>query len=100
MQQLSRRARRGSCAPGRPSCCLLGVDEAAHKKGQDYNTVVTDPAAHDVLEVLRGRDGKALSAWLSALPEPVRAGIAAVAIDMSAPYRQVVRERLPGTSAV
>ncbi len=43
---------------------------------------MTGLAAREVLEVLRGLDGKAPQSWLSALPEEVRARIAAVAIDM------------------
>lgn len=88
-------ARRPPVAPR-----VLGIDEAAHKKGQDYNTVVTDPQAHEVLEVLRGRDGASLQSWLSALPADVRAGIAAVAIDMWAPYRRVAAACLPEATVV
>lgn len=74
---------------------LIGIDEASHRRGLIFNTVVTDPQARDVLEVVEGRDGKALQAWLLALPEETRLGIEAVSVDMWAPYLKVVRRTLP-----
>lgn len=79
---------------------VLGIDEAAHRRGQVFNTVVTDPIAPGVLEVLEGRDGKALRAWLSGLPDEVKRGIEAVSVDMWAPYLKVVRATLPDALVV
>lgn len=79
---------------------VLGIDEASHRRGLVFNTVVTDPRAPGVLEVLEGRDGKALQAWLLGLPEEVRRGIDAVAVDMWAPYLKVVRRVLPHAAVV
>ena len=79
---------------------ILGIDEAAHRRGQVFNTVVTDPRAPGVLEVLEGRDGKALKTWLSALPDEVKRGIEAVSIDMWGPYLKVVRSTLPDALVV
>ncbi len=74
---------------------VIGIDEASHRRGLVFNTVVTDPQAPGVLEVVEGRDGKALQAWLLALPEEIRLGIEAVSVDMWAPYLRVVRRTLP-----
>lgn len=80
-------------APPRPR--VIGIDEASHRRGLVFNTVVTDPLAPGVIEVLEGRDGKSLQAWLVALPEDVRSGIEAVSVDMWAPYLKVVQRCLP-----
>lgn len=79
---------------------VIGIDEASHRRGLIFNTVVTDPLAPGVIEVLEGRDGKALQAWLLTLPEDVRSGIEAVAVDMWAPYQKVVRRCLPQATVV
>ncbi len=89
----------GACAVIERGCAtaprVIGIDEASHRRGLVFNTVVTDPRAPGVLEVLEGRDGKALQAWLLALPEETRLGIEAVSVDMWAPYLKVVRRTLP-----
>ncbi|MDP9222924.1 MAG: transposase, partial [Actinomycetota bacterium] len=66
----------------RPAPTVLAIDEAAFKKGQDYNTVVSDVTNRYVLETLRERDGDWLAAFLLGFDDDFKAGIQAVVMDL------------------
>jgi len=53
-----------------------------------------------LLAQVEGRTSAATIAWLNAQPEPWRAGITHVAIDLSAAYAKAVREALPAAVLV
>lgn len=53
----------------RPLPRVLATDEAAFKKGQDYNTIESDVTGRYVLETLRGRDGDWLAVFLLTLDD-------------------------------
>lgn len=72
---------------------VLGMDEFSMKKGRRYETVFCDLEAPRVLEVVEGRDQKAVQAYLEGLREPE--GVAVVVIDMSQTYREVAILCLP-----
>jgi transposase len=73
----------------------LSLDEAHHRRGHDFATVVSDLDRRCVIEVLDGRDRRTVERWLSALPAEVRAGIEVVSIDPYDGYRQAIRAVLP-----
>jgi transposase len=79
----------------RPSPRVLAVDEAAFKKGQDYNTIVSDVVGRYVLETLRGRDGDWLAVLLLTLDGDIKKGVRAVVMDLWEPYHRVVAALLP-----
>jgi hypothetical protein len=53
------------------------------------------PSGSAVLDVVDGRRGTAVRWWLRQRPEPWRARIEIVAIDMSAEFRAAIRDVLP-----
>ncbi len=79
----------------------LGIDEIAEHKGRNafdllfYNLDTGQP-----IEMLRGRTKKNLTAYLTALPEAVKAEIEEVCIDMWRPYAQAVSDALPQAELV
>lgn len=79
---------------------LLAIDEAAFKKGQDYNTIVSDVTGRYVPETLRGRDGDWLAVFLLTLDDDVKKGLRAVVMDLWEPYHRVVAALLPGAARI
>jgi transposase len=55
--------------PERP-VTVLGVDDFAIKKGQNYGTVLIDCEDGRVIDLLPGRDAAPLASWLHAHPKP------------------------------
>ncbi len=79
----------------RPAPTTLAIDEAAFKKGQDYNTVVSDVTNRYVLETLRERDGDWLAVFLLGLENDFKEAIRAVVMDLWEPYHKVVAALVP-----
>jgi len=74
----------------------LGLDEKSFGRGQDYATVLTDPAGQRVLEVVAGRTQEAGEEALErGVPAEQRSVVQAVSIDMSAPYKAAIETKLP-----
>ena len=48
---------------------VLGVDDFALRRGRRYGTVLVDLASHHIVDMVAGRDGDRLAAWLSGHPE-------------------------------
>lgn len=84
--------------PARPT--RLCIDESAHRRGQIYNTIVSDPDAPRVIDMMETRHRRPLENYLASLPQEVTAGIAEVAIDMWEPYRLAIRAALPDAEIV
>jgi transposase len=80
----------------------LGVDEKSFRRGQDYISVLVDLEAEAprVLEAVAGRDTLAAVSLLETLPEPARASVEAVAMDLSAAYAAASRQVLPQADVV
>jgi transposase len=77
----------------------IAIDEIAVGKGQRYFTVVLDLETGAVVFVGDGRGGDALKPFWRRLRR-TRAHIEAVAMDMSAAYRQAVSAHLQGAAIV
>ena len=73
----------------------LGVDEKAAAKGQRYLTLVCDLAQGTVEYIADDRKQASLDGYFTGLTETQREGIAAVAMDMWAPYVESVRTHVP-----
>jgi transposase len=73
----------------------LSLDEAAHRRGHELATVVSDLDRRRVIDVLDGRSQRVVARWLRALPEPERHAIEVVSIDPYEGYRQAIRAELP-----
>jgi transposase len=86
---LLRRIRDASIEPT-PSARYVGIDDWAIRKGQCYGTIVVDLERSRVLDLLSGRDGKAVKAWLQAHPE-----VELISRDRSAAYTEAAREGAP-----
>jgi transposase len=77
----------------------IAIDEIAIAKGHRYLTVVMDLESGAVVFVGNGRGADALKPFWKRL-RPSGAKIAAVAMDMSAAYRQAVATELPKAKIV
>jgi transposase len=78
----------------------LGIDEKSFRRGQDYVSVLTDIDKGCVQEVVQGRDQASAINLLESIPEELREGIEAVAMDMSGPFASAVKRVLPGADIV
>jgi transposase len=76
------------------------IDESAHRRKQIYNTIVSDPDAPRVIDLIETRHRLPLERYLAGLPEDVKADIGEVVIDMWEPYRLALGAALPGTKIV
>jgi DNA-binding NarL/FixJ family response regulator len=63
--------RRVTNAPDEPAPPprYVGIDDWATRKGHTYGTIVIDLERGTVIDLLPGRDGEALKAWLAANPQ-------------------------------
>lgn len=78
----------------------LNIDEQSHRRGQIYNTVVSDPDEPRVVDLIETRKEAAVAAFLAALPDEVKEAIEEVCIDMFEPYRRAIRAELPDATIV
>ena len=77
---LLRRIKDAPAAPV-PAPRYIGVDDWALRKGQRYGTIVIDLERGQVLDLLEGRDGEALKAWLKEHP-----GVEVITRDRATAY--------------
>ncbi len=68
----------------------IGVDDFAYKKGRNYCTVIVNETDHHIIDILDGRDGKALKEWLKQNKH-----VRTVTRDRSSAYAKVLTEELP-----
>ena len=78
----------------------LAVDEIAVKKGHHYMTVVLDYDTGRVVWTGADRQTATLDRFFENMPEHVRSGIEAVAVDMWDPYIQSVKNWCPAADIV
>ena len=69
---------------------MIGVDDWAKKRGQDYGSILVDLEAHRVIDLLPNRQADALAAWLSQHPE-----IQLVTRDRSKEYAYGIQKGAP-----
>jgi transposase len=79
----------------RPAPKVISIDEAAMRKGRNYNTVITDVVSRYVIDTVQGRTETALSTWFSSLDPLTRDGIEVVVMDLWGPYRAMISRALP-----
>jgi transposase len=89
--------RRVKSAPEKndPPPRYVGVDDWAWKKGQRYGTLLVDLERGRVIEILSGRDGKALAEWLRAHPE-----VEVISRDRWTAYAQAATDAAPQAKQV
>jgi len=68
----------------------IGIDDWAYRRGQTYGTIICDLETHDIIDVLKGRDGDTLEKWLRGHSE-----IEVVSRDRSSTYSSAVTKVLP-----
>jgi transposase len=78
----------------------LCIDEQSQRRGRIFNTVISDPDARRVIDLVEHRTGPVVRAYLEAMPESVRASIKEVCIDMWDPYRKAIQAALPQAAIV
>lgn len=68
----------------------IGVDDWAYRRGQAYGTIICDLETHNIIDVLKGRDGETLEKWLLGHPD-----IEIVSRDRASAYSSAVTNVLP-----
>ena len=80
---------------GAPAPRVLGVDDWAIRRGQNYGTILVDLERGEVIDLLPGRDGEPLKRWLRDHP-----GIEVVSRDRASAYAQAAAAAAPGAAQV
>lgn len=83
----------------------IGVDEtkylAANATARTrWISAICDLDARQVIDVIEGRQGPELSAWLGAQPEPWRDAVTVTVTDLHEPFRRSLATHLPNAVAV
>ena len=76
--------------PAHQTPLVLGVDDWAKRKGQDYGTILVDLEQGQIVEILPDRTAEGLKRWLQAHP-----GVEIVARDRASAYAEGIREGAP-----
>ncbi len=76
------------------------IDEKSFLKGQSYASVLYDLGGSRVVDVVQERTQEAATALLGSLPQDVRDGIEAVAVDMWDPFLAAIKTTLPTATIV
>lgn len=74
---------------------IIGVDDFAFKKRNDYGTVIVDEKTHRPVAILDGRDGKTLKEWLESNKH-----VTTVTRDRASAYASAIKEVLPAAMQV
>ena len=78
----------------------VGIDEKSFLKGHHYASLLYDINGKRVIEVVENRTKEAATELLKSLPEEVKEGIEAVAVDMWDPFLSAIKENLPNAEIV
>ena len=78
----------------------VGIDEKSFGRGQSYVSVMTDPQASRVLDVVPDRTEEAADTLWNTLTKAQRASIEAVSIDMWQAYENSVKTNAPQAEIV
>lgn len=73
----------------------IGIDDWAYRKGQSYGTIIVDGHTHKVIDLLEGRDGKALKLWLEKNKQ-----VKVVTRDRANAYAAAIQEILPDATQI
>jgi transposase len=76
--------------PAHPAPRCVGIDDWAIRKGKSYGTILIDLERSRVLDLLPGRDGETLKAWLREHP-----GVEVITRDRWAAFTQAAAEAAP-----
>lgn len=81
-------------------CCpqVLGIDEHTLHKGQKFSTTLCDLKNHKVFDLVAGRSNQALEPYFQQLKG--RDKVRVVCIDLSSPYRKLIRRYFPNARIV
>jgi transposase len=83
----------------------VGVDETKRlarkrRRATRWISPICDVARHVVIDVIKGRDGAELEAWLDRQPQAWRDAVVATVTDLHEPFRQALAKHLPNATAV
>lgn len=81
---------RSTSLPERLAPRVLGVDDWAIRRGQNYGTILVDLETHRPVDLLRGRSAETLKEWLKANP-----GVQIISRDRSKEYKAAIDDVLP-----
>jgi transposase len=73
-----------------PQTDIVGIDDWAYKKRYTYGTIIVDGRTHQPIDLLDGRDGKALKAWLAENKQ-----VKVITRDRANAYATAIQEVLP-----
>jgi transposase len=95
---------RGLARRGADEVAFVGMDEKSFlhgKEADDFACVMTDLDNHRILDVARGRSEEGAKALVDKALNPAQQYmVCGVAMDMSAPFRKAVRDRMPNADVV
>jgi transposase len=94
VQQLKLKSKEYQCEVPR----ILGIDEHFFTKKKGYATTFCDLRKHEIYDVVLGRSEKSLEGYLNALKGKDK--VFMVCIDLSSPYRAMVRKHFPNAKIV
>ncbi len=97
---LERAVERGLRVRNLEGTARVGIDEKSFRRGQSYVSVLTDHDGQRVIEVVEGRDKKAVDGIWGVFSENQKAGIEAVAMDMWQAFENSVCANLPNAVIV
>lgn len=81
---------RSTPQPERLTPRVLGVDDWAIRRGQNYGTILVDLETHQPVDLLQGRSTETLKEWLKANP-----GVQIISRDRSKEYKAAIDDVLP-----
>jgi transposase len=87
---LLRRVKQAPAAEAGPPRRVVGVDDWAIRKGRVYATIIIDLERGRVLDLLPGRDGAGLKAWLGQHPE-----VEVLSRDRASAYAEAAAQAAP-----
>jgi transposase len=86
---------RGAERPPHPPLRVVGVDDWAWKRGQNYGTILVDLERHTVVDLLPDREAATVADWLKH-----HEGIKVVARDRAGAYAEAARQGAPNALQV